>query len=83
MPIDERATLINMSAELGGLSGIVAPDAQTRHFLAERRGIDFPIEPWMCSDDGARYSERIVIDQWRAGADGGAPRRSGQRRAAQ
>lgn len=62
MPVDERATLTNMTAELGGLTGIVEPDAQTRHFLAERRGIDFAIEPWMRSDDGARYGARFSVD---------------------
>jgi 3-isopropylmalate/(R)-2-methylmalate dehydratase large subunit len=29
MSIDERATLTNMTAELGGVTGIVAPDAET------------------------------------------------------
>ena len=38
---DERATLTNMVAELGGLTGIVAPDAETTRFLRERRGVDF------------------------------------------
>ncbi|MEZ5653171.1 MAG: aconitase family protein [Burkholderiaceae bacterium] len=46
MPIDERATLTNMTAELGGLTGIVAPDWQTTRFLAERRGAgpDRPVD---------------------------------------
>ena len=47
MSIDERATLTNMMAELGGFTGIVAPDDETRRFLRERRGVDFTIEPWM------------------------------------
>ena len=62
MSIDERATLTNMTAELGGLTGIVAPDAQTQRFLRERRGVDFHIEPWMHSDEGATYAECITLD---------------------
>ena len=62
MSIDERATLTNMTAELGGLTGIVAPDAKTVEFLRERRGIDFELQPWMCSDAGAAYASHISID---------------------
>jgi 3-isopropylmalate/(R)-2-methylmalate dehydratase large subunit len=58
---DERATLTNMTAELGGFTGIVAPDAETVRFLRERRGIDFTIEPWMQSDPGADYVEVISL----------------------
>lgn len=36
MSIDERATLTNMVAELGGFTGIVAPDGKTIEFLKER-----------------------------------------------
>ncbi|SAL26159.1 isopropylmalate isomerase large subunit [Caballeronia cordobensis] len=59
---DERTTLTNMTAELGGFTGIVAPDEETVRFLKERRGIDFTIEPWMKSDEGARYADVIAID---------------------
>ncbi|MFM2274953.1 MAG: hypothetical protein RL211_825 [Pseudomonadota bacterium] len=62
LTIDERATLTNMTAELGGLTGIVAPDAQTQKFLRERRGVEFVIEPWMHSDVGATYADHITID---------------------
>jgi len=62
LTIDERATLTNMTAELGGLTGIVAPDAQTQTFLRERRGVEFVIEPWMHSDAGATYADHISID---------------------
>jgi 3-isopropylmalate/(R)-2-methylmalate dehydratase large subunit len=62
MSTDERATLTNMTAELGGFTGIVAPDAETVRFLRERRGIEFSVEPWMCSDPGADYAETIHID---------------------
>lgn len=59
---DERTTLTNMTAELGGFSGIVAPDAETVRFLRERRGIDFTIEAWMRSDPDAQYADTITID---------------------
>ena len=59
---DERATLTNMTAELGGFSGIVAPDAETVRFLKERRGVEFTLEPWMQSDPGAVYADTIVLD---------------------
>jgi 3-isopropylmalate/(R)-2-methylmalate dehydratase large subunit len=59
---DERATLTNMCAELGGLTGIVAPDAETLRFLRERRGVDAVIEDWMHSDDGAHYAHHMAVD---------------------
>lgn len=62
MGTDARATLTNMVAEIGGLTGIVAPDEQTVRFLRERRGIDFVVEPWMRSDPGARYAHEILVD---------------------
>lgn len=60
--IDERATLTNMTAELGGFTGIVEPDQETVRFLKERRAIDFTLEPWMVSDPGAHYAGLIRID---------------------
>jgi 3-isopropylmalate/(R)-2-methylmalate dehydratase large subunit len=62
LSVDERATLTNMTAEMGGLTGIVAPDARTVDFLKHRRGIDFRIEPWMHSDPDAAYAETIRVD---------------------
>ena len=59
---DERTTLTNMTAELGGFTGIVAPDAETVRFLKARRGIDVVLEPWMCSDPGASYFAVLSID---------------------
>jgi 3-isopropylmalate/(R)-2-methylmalate dehydratase large subunit len=58
---DERATLTNMTAEFGGFTGIVAPDAETVRFLRERRGIDFVVESWMRSDPGADYADVISV----------------------
>ena len=59
---DERATLTNMTAELGGFTGIVAPDAETVRFLNERRGEKFTIEDWMRGDEGATYAAEIRVD---------------------
>ncbi|WP_454735952.1 aconitase family protein [Cupriavidus necator] len=62
LPTDERATLTNMVAEMGGITGLVAPDEETRRFLRERRGIDFQIESWMRSDEEAEVAHTIEID---------------------
>jgi 3-isopropylmalate/(R)-2-methylmalate dehydratase large subunit len=51
-----------MCAELGGFTGIVAPDARTVQFLRERRGVDFELDDWMCSDPGASYEQQITVD---------------------
>nr|WP_259374556.1 aconitase family protein [Calidifontimicrobium sp. SYSU G02091] len=59
---DERATLTNMTAELGGFTGLVEPDDETVRFLRERRGVNFVLEPWMRSDPGATYAEVIRVD---------------------
>ncbi len=59
---DERATLCNMTAELGGFTGLVAPDAETQRFLRERRGVEVSIPAWMCSDPGAPYAEVITVE---------------------
>lgn len=62
MSLDERATLTNMAAELGGFTGIVAPDAETVRFLKERRGVEVQLEPWMRSDPGATYAAVVRVD---------------------
>jgi len=62
MSIDERATLTNMVAELGGFAGIVEPDARTAAFLRERRGVAFAVEPWMRSDPDAAYRGVVRLD---------------------
>ena len=59
---DERATLTNMTAELGGLAGIVEPDAETIAFIQARRGVTVALEPWMRSDPGADYAAVITVD---------------------
>lgn len=59
---DERATLTNMTAELGGFTGLVEPDAETVRFVRERRGVDIVVAPWMRSDPGAVYAAVLRID---------------------
>jgi len=62
LSVDERATLTNMTAELGGLTGVVAPDAVTAAFLRERRGVEAELASWMCSDPGAEYALELDVD---------------------
>ena len=62
LSVDERATLTNMTAELGGFTGIVEPDEVTVRYLKERRGVDAVLEPWMASDPDAPYAAMIRID---------------------
>ena len=59
---DERATLTNMAAEIGGFTGLVAPDEETFRFIRERRGIELSIEGWMRSDADAEYAHTIEVD---------------------
>jgi 3-isopropylmalate/(R)-2-methylmalate dehydratase large subunit len=46
LPMQERMTLTNMTAELGGQTGLVAPDETTRRYLAAAGAGDVDIEPW-------------------------------------
>ena len=62
MDTDERATLTNMAAEIGGFTGIIAPDAETLRFLQERRGAGARIEDWMHSDDEAEFAATLEMD---------------------
>ncbi|GLH74563.1 hypothetical protein GETHLI_30650 [Geothrix limicola] len=59
---DERATLTNMAAEIGGFTGLIAPDAETLRFIRERRGVDLALEPWMRGDEGAEYAQTLDLD---------------------
>ena len=66
MSIDERVTLTNMAAEVGGFTGIIAPDETTVSWLAERRGLAAAevrtLCEGLCSDPGAEYAATIEID---------------------
>jgi len=61
LSVDERATMTNMAAEIGGFTGIVAPDEKVVEFLIERRGMDRKQAKVMIeglsSDDDAQYAQ--------------------------
>jgi 3-benzylmalate isomerase len=54
LSVDERATMTNMAAEIGGFTGIVAPDQKTVEFLVERRG--------MARVDAQKYIQGLSSD---------------------
>jgi 3-isopropylmalate/(R)-2-methylmalate dehydratase large subunit len=66
LSVDERATMTNMAAEIGGFTGIVAPDEKVVEFLMERRGMARAEAERMIaglqSDAGAKYSRVIELD---------------------
>jgi len=66
LSVDERATMTNMAAEIGGFTGIVAPDQKVVEFLVERRGMDRKRAEAMLarlySDPGAEYAHVIELD---------------------
>ena len=66
LSVDERATMTNMAAEIGGFTGIVAPDKKAVDFLVERRGVDRKKAEAMIeglySDPGAQYANVIELD---------------------
>jgi len=66
LSVDERATMTNMAAEIGGFTGIVAPDEKVVEFLIERRGLERgEIERMMVgleSDSNAEYARVIELD---------------------
>jgi 3-isopropylmalate/(R)-2-methylmalate dehydratase large subunit len=62
MTTDDRATLTNMVAEIGGFAGIVTPDGETLRFLLERRALATALDPWMRSDPDAHFAHTIEVD---------------------
>ncbi|MFZ0867592.1 MAG: aconitase family protein [Candidatus Sulfotelmatobacter sp.] len=66
LSVDERATMTNMAAEIGGFTGIVAPDKKAVDFLIERRGMDRAKAQAMVkglySDPDAQYAHVIELD---------------------
>src|SRR5258708_2668401 len=66
LSVDERATMTNMTAEVGGFTGYVAPDEKTIDFLMEYRGVSRDAAAQLCadlaSDPDAEYCEVIEID---------------------
>src|ERR1700752_1677015 len=66
LSVDERATMTNMAAEIGGFTGIVAPDEKVVEFLMERRGMSrrdaAEMIRGLASDPGAEYARVIELD---------------------
>src|ERR1700677_4245120 len=66
LSVDERATMTNMAAEIGGFTGIVAPDKKAVDFLVERRAMDRKKAEAMIeglnSDYDAQYAHVIELD---------------------
>jgi len=66
LSVDERATMTNMAAEIGGFTGIVAPDQKVVDFLVERRGMNRREAAEMIrglqSDRDAAYAQVIELD---------------------
>ena len=64
--VDERATMTNMAAEIGGFTGIVAPDEKVVEFLMDRRNMPRAeaerLIAGLQSDPGAEYSRVIELD---------------------
>ena len=66
LSVDERATMTNMTAEVGGFTGYVAPDARTVEYLMAYRGLSRAEAEraiaGLTSDPDATYCEVIEID---------------------
>jgi 3-isopropylmalate/(R)-2-methylmalate dehydratase large subunit len=66
LSVDERATMTNMAAEIGGFTGIVAPDRKAVDFLVERRGMERKraesLIGGLYSDPDAQYAHTIELD---------------------
>ncbi len=66
LSVDERATMTNMTAEVGGFTGYVAPDGKTVEYLMAYRGMGRGEAEQACaglaSDPSAQYCEVIEID---------------------
>ena len=64
--VDERATMCNMAAEIGGFTGIVAPDRKVMDFLVERRKMARAEAEKLIlglhSDPDAQYAHVIEMD---------------------
>ncbi|MBI1747214.1 MAG: 3-isopropylmalate dehydratase [Acidobacteria bacterium] len=66
MDIDERATMTNMAAEIGGFTGLVVPDEKTVAYLMRERSLSRLAAETYCegcfSDVDAEYADVITID---------------------
>ena len=66
LPVDERATMTNMAAEVGAFTGLTAADGKTVEYLIAGRGMEREraeaLARDMRSDPGAGYVRVIEID---------------------
>ncbi len=66
LSVDERATMTNMTAEVGGFTGYVAPDEKTVEYLMAYRGMSRAEAERLCaglaSDAAAEYCEVLEFD---------------------
>ena len=66
LPVDERATMTNMAAEVGAFTGLVAADERSVDYLVAERGMDraraAALARGMHSDPGADFVRVIEID---------------------
>jgi len=66
LPVDERATMTNMAAEVGAFTGLVAADEESVEYLVAERGMEREraevLARDMHSDPGANYVRVIEID---------------------
>ena len=66
LSVDERATMTNMTAEVGGFTGYVAPDETTVEYLMAYRGMSRaeaePLCAGLASDADAEYCEVLEFD---------------------
>ncbi|MXY31991.1 MAG: 3-isopropylmalate dehydratase [Gammaproteobacteria bacterium] len=66
LPVDERATMTNMAAEVGAFTGLVAADEESVEYLVAERGMDRAraeaLARDMHSDPGANYVRVIEIE---------------------
>ncbi len=63
-PMDERATLTNMSVEAGGTTGIIEPDEVTLQYIVRTRGLDAEEvrKGFTYSDPDAEYAAIFEIE---------------------
>jgi len=58
LSMQERMTMSNMSAEMGAQVGLIAPDATTQAWLAERGVAPVDVSGW-CTDPGAATVDHV------------------------
>ncbi|WP_367996333.1 3-isopropylmalate dehydratase large subunit [Haloferax volcanii] len=62
LPIHERLVLSNMAIEMGGKTGLVAPDERTESYLERQTGNDIDLGDAFVSDDDADYEAVHTYD---------------------